>query len=88
MPVLSMFYGIIIRMQNERGGKHNKPHIHAQYGEQEIVLDLNGEVITGSMDTKKLNLLIAWITLHEDEIKANWDLLQAGEDYFKIDPLK
>lgn len=27
MPTLSMFYGIIIRMQSERGGKHNLPHI-------------------------------------------------------------
>lgn len=26
MPALSMFYGIIVRMQSERGGKHNKPH--------------------------------------------------------------
>ena len=29
MPALSMFYGIIVRMQSEKGGKHNKPHIHA-----------------------------------------------------------
>ena len=28
MSVLSMFYGIIVRMQNEKGGKHNKPHIY------------------------------------------------------------
>ncbi len=36
MPVLSMFYGIIVRMQNENGGRHNKPHIHAIYGKHEI----------------------------------------------------
>ncbi len=29
MPALSMFYGIIVRMQSEKGGKHRKPHIHA-----------------------------------------------------------
>ena len=29
MPALSMFLGIIVRMQSEKGGKHNKPHIHA-----------------------------------------------------------
>lgn len=38
-------YGIIIRMQSERGGKHNKPHIHAIYGEAEIVVALDGEVL-------------------------------------------
>lgn len=26
MPVLSVFYGIIVRMYNEKGGKHNAPH--------------------------------------------------------------
>ena len=28
MPTLSMFFGIIIRMQSERGGRHHKPHNH------------------------------------------------------------
>ena len=28
MPVLSTFYGIIVRMYRETGGKHNLPHIH------------------------------------------------------------
>ena len=48
MPALSMFYGIIVRMQSERGGKHNKPHIHAIYGEAEIVVALDGEILEGS----------------------------------------
>ena len=25
MPVLSMFYGVVIRMQSEKGGKHHVP---------------------------------------------------------------
>ena len=33
MPALSMFFGIIVRMQSEKGGKHSKPHIHALYGD-------------------------------------------------------
>ena len=36
MPALSMFSGIIGRMQSEKGGKHNKPHIHAIYGGKKI----------------------------------------------------
>lgn len=32
-----MFYGIIIYMYNEKGGKHNMPHIHAEYGDDEAV---------------------------------------------------
>lgn len=38
MPALSMFFGIIIRMQSERDGKHNKAHIHALYAGNELVL--------------------------------------------------
>ena len=35
MPVLSMFYGIIVQMYSETGGKHHKPHIHVKYSGQE-----------------------------------------------------
>lgn len=88
MPTLSMFYGIIIRMQNEKGGKHNKPHIHALYGDNEIVVSLDGEVLEGNFPKKQLKLLEAWIALHEDELNANWKLLNAGDGYFKIEPLR
>ena len=88
MPVLSMFYGIIVRMQNEKGGKHNKPHIHAIYGDYEIVFALDGEMLEGDFPKKQRKLLEAWVALHEDELKANWKLLNDGEGYFKIDPLK
>lgn len=88
MPALSMFYGIIVRMQSERGGKHNKPHIHALYGNAEIVVSIDGEVLEGNFPNKQMKLLLAWITIHEDELRANWELLSNGEGYFKIEPLR
>jgi hypothetical protein len=88
MPALSMFYGIIVRMQSEKGGKHNKPHIHAIYGDDEIVVAINGEVLEGKIPHKQLKLLLAWMTIHEDELNANWKLLSNGDGYFKIEPLK
>lgn len=88
MPALSMFYGIIVRMQSERGGRHNKPHIHAIYGDNEIVISLTGEILEGNFPNKQMKLLLAWIALHEEELEANWRLLSAGEGYFKIDPLR
>lgn len=83
-----MFYGIIVRMQSERGGKHNKPHIHALYGNDEIVVGVDGEVLEGNFPNKQMKLLLAWITIHEDELRANWELLSNGEGYFKIEPLR
>ncbi|MCD8068945.1 MAG: DUF4160 domain-containing protein [Lachnospiraceae bacterium] len=87
MPTLSMFYGIIIRMQSEKGGRHHKPHIHCVYGDYEIVIALDGEVLEGDFPRNKLKLIEAWMTLHEDELNANWKLLSEGDGYFKIQPL-
>lgn len=56
MPALSMFYGIIVRMQSEKGGKHNKPHIHAIYGDDEIVIALDGEVLEGAISGENICL--------------------------------
>ena len=88
IPALSMFYGIIVRMQSEKGGKHHKPHIHALYGNEEIVIALDGEILEGSFPTRQLKMLEGWMAIHEDELSANWRMLSAGEGYFKIDPLK
>ena len=88
MQALSMFFGIIVRMQSERGGRHNKPHIHALNGENEIVVGVDGEILEGDFPNKQLKLLLAWIAIHEDELKANWELLSKGDGYFKIEPLR
>jgi hypothetical protein len=87
MPVLSMFYGIIIRMfANE--AKHNIPHIHVQYAEHKAVIGLNGDLIKGDpLPAKQMQILRAWMILHEDELLANWELLSNNEPYFKIRPL-
>ena len=87
MPTLSMFYGIIIHMQSETGGKHHKPHIHCVYGEDEIVIALDGEILEGSIPKSKLKLVEAWMELHRDELTANWKLLSAGDRFYKIQPL-
>ncbi len=88
MPVLSMFYGIIIRMQSEKGGKHHLPHIHVICGDDESVFTLDGEQIEGTIANSKKKLVEAWIEIHKEELMANWKLLDEGEQYFKIEPLK
>ena len=85
MPVLCMFYGIIVRMYREIGGKHNTPHIHAEYSGQEIVVALDGTILEGKFPKSQMKLLDAWM---EDDLAANWQLLSNGEQFFRIDPLK
>ena len=59
MPVLSIFYGIIVRMYREQGGKYNMPHIHAEYSGEEIVMTLDGTILEGGFPKNKLKLLEA-----------------------------
>ena len=44
VPTISMFYGITIHMQSERGGKHHGPHIHVRYQDDELVMGLDGQI--------------------------------------------
>ena len=47
-----------------------------------------GEVLEGELPSKQLKMLEGWMAIHEDELKANWQMLENGEGYFKIDPLR
>ena len=88
MPVLAVFYGIIVRMYKESGCQHAKPHIHAEYSGNEVAVALDGEIVEGSIPKGKMKLLDAWMELHRDDLEANWKLLSNGEQFFRIDPLK
>lgn len=88
MPILSVFYGIIVRMYRELGGKHKMPHIHVEVSGEEAVFDLNGNVLEGSIPKQKQKLLEAWLVIHREDLETNWKLLSEGEQFFRIDPLK
>lgn len=88
MPVISMFYGIIIRMYFLDNQHHGEPHLHARYAEYEASISLaEGEVLAGELPRKQLRLVQAWIELHRDELMADWALAIAGQSLYKIDPL-
>ena len=70
MPILSLFYGIIIRMHKEITERHHVPHIHVEYAEHEAVIALNGEILEGSIPTPKLKLVEAWLEIHHDDLEA------------------
>lgn len=88
MPTLSIFFGIIVRMYAEGGGQHNKPHIHAEYQGQKVVVTFDGEILDGGLPKTKMHMLLAWSAIHKEDLIADWDLLCKGEQPFKIDPLR
>lgn len=88
MSTISMFYGIVIRMYREQGGKHKMPHIHAEYADYEAVFDFDSILLEGGLPKKQSKYVEEWILLHEEDLYANWKLLQDGEPFFKIKPLQ
>lgn len=88
MPIISMFYGILIRMYLIDNQPHNLAHIHAKYAEFEASIGIgDGEVLAGQLPRKQLRLVQAWVELHRDELLADWELAVAGELPYKIAPL-
>lgn len=88
MPVISMFYGIIISLYFLDNKHHNLPHIRAKYAEFEASIGIaDGEILAGELPKKQLRLVQAWIELRRDELAADWDLAANGEQPYKIDPL-
>ena len=89
MPVISMFYGIIVSIYFLDNRRHHSPHIHAKYQEFEAVVAIpEGELLEGELPAGKLRVLLAWIEIHKDELMADWQLAANGEAPFKIEPLK
>ena len=40
MPVISMFYGVIVLMYYFDDRRHHKPHIHVRYSDEEAVISI------------------------------------------------
>lgn len=88
MPIISMFYGIIIRLYLIDNQRHQLPHIHARYAELEASIGIgDGEILSGELPRKQLRLVQAWIELHRDELIADWEIAASGENPYKISPL-
>ena len=89
MPILSMFYGIVVRMFSYDNDQHHLPHVHAEYsGHNAVFAITTGEVLAGELPSNKTRLMQAWIEIHRDELLADWQLAISGEELFKIEPLK
>jgi len=89
MPVISMFYGIIVSLYFVDNKQHKKPHVHVRYQDQEAVVSIqDGKVLAGTLPAAKLKLLAAWIEIHRDELIANWELVVSGQQPYKIEPLR
>ncbi len=85
MPEISRFFGISIMMFWH---EHNPPHFHAKYGEYEIIVNINNQIVEGKFPRRALNLVLDWLELHKQELLEDWRLAEKGLPLTSIEPLE
>lgn len=85
MPILAVFYGMIIRMYH---ADHNPPHFHVQYGEQDVLIEIRtGKVLAGKLAPRLKRDVEKWRKLHRDKLLLAWEDTQAFKTPKRIKPL-
>lgn len=70
MPVVSIFFGIVIRMYHD---DHPPPHFHASYqGFTAFARIEDGEVMHGALPKKAARIVRQWALDHHEALMANW----------------
>ena len=73
MPVISRFYGMIIKMFF-LASEHNPPHIHVIYGEYVGVIDIRTlQMLQGDLPNKALKIVQEWTQIHQESLLQMWE---------------
>jgi hypothetical protein len=86
MPEISRFFGIIISLfYND----HQPPHFHVRYGGQKAIIAIEMLVmLRGNLSPRVLGLVVEWASLHQSELRDNWELAREHKPLKKIEPLE
>jgi hypothetical protein len=85
VPVVSVFFGIVIRMFYR---EHGVPHLHAEYQGQQATFTFDGSLLAGELGSRTARRLIKeWAIAHRVELEANWVHGKRGEALERIAPL-
>lgn len=89
MPIISMFYGVVVYMYFYDVQKHHKPHVHVEYAEFTAVIAIeDGDLLEGDLPRNKMKLVQAWLEIHREAVMADWNLAVRGLPPQKIRPLE
>lgn len=84
MPVLSRFYGLIIKMYFQQA-EHNPPHVHVLYGEYMGAIEIESlKMAEGDLPPKALAMAQEWVQLHQSELLTIWNT----QNFVKLPPLE
>ncbi|HEV2720699.1 MAG TPA: DUF4160 domain-containing protein [Thermoanaerobaculia bacterium] len=86
MPIVSSFFGIIIRMFFD---DHVPPHFHAEHQGQEALVGFDGRILEGEISSSRARRLIReWAELHRSELELNWRRATKSRPLVNIAPLE
>lgn len=72
MPVITQFYGLIVKMYFQQC-EHMPPHIHVQYAEYSASISIEDLIVLdGKLPKKALSMIREWISLHKNELLKMW----------------
>jgi hypothetical protein len=85
MPIISAFFGIVIRMFYR---EHEPAHFHAEHAGHRAKFDFSGTLVAGEMKSRKARERIRqWAQLHCAQLETNWEKMKAGQPLESIEPL-
>jgi hypothetical protein len=86
MPVISTFFGIVIRMYYR---EHGVPHFHAEYQGEQATFTFDSGLLAGRIRSKTaVRLIKEWCLAHQGELEANWQKARNAESLDRIAPLE
>lgn len=84
MPVISRFYGLIIKMYFQQS-EHNPPHFHVVYGEYMGVFDIETlTMIEGDLPNKAQLLVREWAENYKADLLKIWNT----QEFKQLPPLE
>lgn len=86
MPVIAIFFGIVIRMYYK---EHEPRHFHAEHQAQHATFDFDGKQVVGNITSRNaLDLIRQWAQLNRAALETNWSKLKSGRPLDRIPPLE
>ncbi len=86
MPEISRFFGIVIAIFY---GDHLPPHFHARYGAAQAIIAIEElSILGGQLPPRALGLVMDWASVHQVELREDWDLARRQAPLRKIAPLE
>ena len=86
MPIISAFFGIVIRIFHL---DHDPPHIHATYAGQVAVYDIRtGRRLYGKLPVRAERLVQEWLKARRQEVQQAWEAARQHRLPRKVKPLE